>query len=39
VYGSQRRWAEAFSGNQPFWQINFLLLLLHMPNVRGVVSI
>jgi len=28
VYGSQRRWAEALSGNQPFWQINFLFLLL-----------
>jgi len=28
VYGSQRSWAEALSGNQPFWQINFLLLLL-----------
>jgi len=24
-YGSQRRWADALSGNQPFWQINFLL--------------
>jgi len=38
VYGSQRRWAEALSGNQPFWQINFLLLLLLLLSADDEIS-